>query len=101
MATLNELRQLFTNAELKNKVESACIITAYAILSEDAATTNHAQRQKWAVQAFTNPKTIANQMLKVALAAKKASTVENILTASDSDIQTAVDNAVDIFALQL
>jgi len=79
MATLNELRQLFSNSDLRNRIESACIKAAYGVLTEDAATENHAQRQKWAVHAD----------------------VAGITGASDGEIETAVSNAIELFALQL
>jgi len=101
MATLNELRQLFSNSDLRNRIESACIKAAYEVLTEDATTENHAQRQKWAVQAFSDPRGTAKKMLMVALAANAGADVAGITGASDGEIETAVSNAIELFALQL
>jgi len=98
MATYIELRGLYGNGDLENKVEVACIVAAESIRNEDAGTTNHANRLVWAKSAFSNPNTVAVQMLMALLAANKDLTVAQIEGASDAAIQTAVDNAVDIFA---
>ena len=47
---------------------------------------------------MTNPKAASQPMLWAVLAANKDTTVQNIINATDSAIQTNVDNAVDLFA---
>lgn len=98
MATYAELRGLMADNLLRNKVEGACIVAADAIRIEGDETTNHANRLIWAKRAFTNPGATAKQLLMAVLAANKALTVAAILGATDEQIQTNVDAAVDVFA---
>jgi len=96
MATYNELYSLWHETGLKNRVTVAMVIAAETIQSEAPATPNHANRLIWARQAFENP--VADGMFRVILAANKAATREQILGATDTSIQAAVDAAVDTFA---
>lgn len=98
MATYTEIRQLYASDSLRNLIEVAVIVAAEAIRTEDAGTANHANRLLWAKQAFDNPLGVAQKMLMALLAANKASTVAQITQASDATIQTAVNNAVNVFA---
>jgi hypothetical protein len=98
MATYAELRQLFSENELKNKVEVACIVAAESIRNEDAGTPNHANRLVWAKRAFGAPNSIRDEMLMALLAANKDATVTAILAVSDAAMQSLVDAAVDVFA---
>lgn len=97
MATYAELRSLFPNSDLLNKVEVACIIAAEAIRNE-APPANAAARDAWASKAFSNSGEVARQMLKALLAAEKDTALASILSATDAAIQTRVDAAVDLFA---
>ena len=98
MASYLELRSLFGNGELRNKLDVAIVIAAEAIRNEDVGTTNHANRLTWAKAAFNNPRSKADEMLMALLAANKDLTVAQIEEATDSAIQTRVDAAVDVFA---
>ena len=104
MATYSDLRQLFTDNDLGNKIDVAVIIAAEAIRVEDVGTTNHINRLLWAKAAFNNPKTVSEQMQMALLAANKdlevgdAGTPGTILGATDAQIQAKVDAAVDVFA---
>lgn len=98
MATYAEIRDLFTDSSLRNKVSVACIVAAEAIRNEDAGTTNHANRLIWAKEAFSNPLTTSEEMLMALLAANKDETVATIQGASDAAIQARVNAAVDVFA---
>lgn len=98
MATYNELRQLFSHGDLHNRVEVACIVAAEAIRGESDVTENHANRLKWAQNAFNNPRDVADKILMSVLAANKAATVAGITGASDAVLQAAVDAAVNLFA---
>ena len=44
MATYMELRGLFNDSDLDNKIEVACIVAAQTICNEDGGTANHANR---------------------------------------------------------
>ena len=98
MASYTELRGLFSENELQNKVEVACIVAAEKIRTEDIGTTNHANRLAWAKEAFQSPRNVGDQMLMALLAADKDEDVATITGASDTAIQTRVDAAVDVFA---
>ena len=98
MATYLELRGLYSNGDLMNRLEVACIVSAEAICTEDAGTTNHANRLVWAKNTFGNTRRTAELMLMALLAANKATAVGLITGASDATLQTAVDGAVNIFA---
>ena len=98
MATYTELRQLFADNDLRNRVQVACIVAAETIRSEDAGTTNHANRLVWAKSAFNNPTAVCDAMLMALLAVNKAQTVEMIQGVEDTTLQSQVDAAVDVFA---
>lgn len=98
MATYNELRGLFSNVELRNRVQVACIVAAEAIRTEAENTVNHANRVIWARKAFNNANDVTDKMLMAVLAANKAATVAAITGATDAAIQSAVDAAVNVFA---
>lgn len=98
MATYIELRQLFGNGDLLNRVEVGCIVAAHAIYAEAPETANHANRLVWAVQTMTQPRFAAEKMLMSLLAANKTAAVGTISGASDATIQSAVDAAINLFA---
>ena len=98
MANYDELRQLFGNGELLNRIEVACIITAEAIRGEDVAAPEHANRLLWAKQAFINPNAIRERMLMALLAANKDAAVSVIMSVPDETIQSLVDDTVNLFA---
>lgn len=100
MATYAELRALFNDPDtsLRGKVEVAVIVAAEAVVNEDGATANHANRVMWAAQAFSNPAAEAKKALMVVLAANKAATVAQITEATDPAIQSNVDAVVDVLA---
>ena len=99
MATYAEIYDLAaTNSELKNKVIVACLIAAETIRGELVTVSNHANRLVWAKQTFNDPQGAGEKMLPAVLAANRALTSSQISGASDTGIQTAVDNAVDLFA---
>ena len=98
MASYTELRNLFSDDALKNKVEVACIIAAEGIREEDPNKLNHTNRVLWAKQAFESPGAVREKMLMALLAANNALAAEEITGATDAQIQTKVDEAVDVFA---
>ena len=98
MASYLDLRQLFSDNVLKNRVEVACIVAAETIRGEDSQPANHDNRMLWAKAAFSNPNSIRDAMLKALLAANKNLEVMAIQGVSDAALQVLVDAAVDIFA---
>lgn len=98
MATYNELFSLRANDDLRNRIAVACVVQAETIRTEDDGTANHANRLLWAKQVFADPIGEAARMLWAILAQNKALTVAQITAATDAQIQTAVGNAVNVFA---
>ena len=68
MATYDELRGLFSENQLQNRIQVACIVAAETIRNEDPGVTNHANRLIWAKAAFENPEGISKKMLMALLA---------------------------------
>jgi hypothetical protein len=99
MATYAELLLASEDAGLRNKVRVACIVAAEAIRTEDAGTANHAARLAWARSAFESPESVTQRMLWAVLAQNKAAALAAITGASDATVQTAVNAAVDVFAV--
>jgi hypothetical protein len=100
MATLLELYNLrYTSAGLKNRLTAAIADAAQDVLNEDAATTNHAQRVKWATAALANAPGMAESMMwglvgnATVAAAGDAST--------DNDILFVVASLIDTYAVNL
>jgi hypothetical protein len=98
MATYMELRVLFNDSDLQDRVEVSCIVAAETIRTEDGGTTNHANRLAWAKGAFEHPRGVRNEMLMALLAANKDATVAAIQGVTDSALQTQLDAAIDVFA---
>jgi len=93
MATLQELRGLFADSDIHEKVEAAMIIAVQAILDGTPSTDD----QKYAAQVFSNPKGEANKAVMSVLAKNSTFTVAQILAAPDTvagSIQSNVDAVV-------
>lgn len=90
MATYQELRGLFNNSDLMEKVEVAVIISANTLIAGTPTT----PETNWAATAFANPKVEARKALMSVLAANSSATVAQITGATDVAIQTNVDSAV-------
>lgn len=90
MATYTELRQLFSNPDLREKVEVAVIIAANDLISG----TPTAAQTAWAAQCFASPANEASKALMAVLASNAALTTAQILAATDEQLQMRVDAAV-------
>lgn len=98
MATYAELHSLKNNDSLIERTRVACAVAADIIRTEDPGTPNHANRMTWAGQILANPDGIGKAMLWAVLVANRDSTTQQIIDATDAQVQTAVDAAVDLFA---
>lgn len=87
-----------TDPILNQKVRVACIVSAEAVRTEVAGTTNHVNRLLWAKAVFADPVLQGNKMIWAVLAQNVAVTLAVVLAASDGAVQTAVNNAVDVLA---
>lgn len=98
MATYSELYNLRSNNDLQNKIAVACVVAAEKIRLESTTTPNNINRLKWAKAVFENPVMVVERMMWTVLAQNKAATIAAITGASDTAIQAAVDDAVNVFA---
>jgi hypothetical protein len=98
MATYAEIASIFGHDSLRNRVQVACVVAGDKIVKEDAQTVNHANRLTWAKRAFSSSRSVAENILPYLLAAYREAPLQNIIDASDEDIQAAVDAVVNIFA---
>lgn len=98
MATYAELRQAEENDTLRTKIRSACLIAAEVVRNESTGTANHAARAAWARSVYENPDLVAERMTRAVLAQNAALTFAQITGATDSGVQTAVNNAIDALA---
>ena len=106
MATYLELTSLFTEQaqpgqtqDLLDKVMAAVMIGVDSIRAETTATSNHDARVTWGKEAAADPRGKASEMLPLVLAANKTATVNNITGASDTAIQSNVDDVINFFAV--
>ena len=99
MATYLEVLSAAQNDTLRQKVRVACMIAANTIRAENVATVNHAARMAWAKAVYDNPVSAGDKMLWAVLAQNSGATLSQITCASDATVQTAVDAAVDLFAV--
>lgn len=90
MATYMEIRDLFSDDNLKNKIDVA-VVNAAGDLLNSAPT---ADEQKWAAAVFANPRSEAEKAYMFVLSENRNLAVSAIQGASDAAIQSAVDTAV-------
>ena len=99
MANYAELLQASVNDVLRQKIRVACVIAAEKVRIEAETVPKHTERLAWAKAVFANPETEGNRMIWAVLAQNSSATLASITGASDSLVQTAVDAAVNVFAV--
>jgi hypothetical protein len=99
MATYTELRLISADATFIDRVQVACIVAAETIRLEVLTTPSHDARLAWAKNVLLAPPTEAKRMLWAVLAQNRAATLAQITGATDTALQTAVDAAVNLFAV--
>jgi hypothetical protein len=90
MATLLEIRQMFSDDDFRNKVTSATVIAANNLLSG----TPTADEKTFAKSVFTDPTGVGRVVTMAVLAANKDATVAQMQGAGDAAIQTQVDAVI-------
>ena len=91
MASYSDIRSiLFSDDNLKNRVDVATMIAANNLLSNTPTT----DQQKWAASVFSNPRGEGQKAFRAVLATHNALTIDAIQGSSDAALQTAVDNTV-------
>lgn len=92
MATYQEIRSLFNNDDLVNRVTVAVIIAANNLLE----VTPSAADKKYAASVFASPRREAETVLMSVLAANAGATLSAITSATDAAIQAKVDIVVPL-----
>ncbi len=90
MATYSELRSLFSNDDLRHRVETAVIIAAE---TELAASPGSVEGRSWGLKVLRGPADWGRTAFLSVLASNKTASVAAIQSASDATIQTNVDAA--------
>lgn len=90
MATYLELRGLFNDGDLVNRVAVAAVISVNTILGGTPTAADNA----YAALLYSAPQAEARKILMGVLAANNGSSVATIQSASDATIQTNVDATV-------
>jgi len=98
MANYDEIRGLFDDSGLTNRLTVAIVVAAESVRVEDVTTANHAERLTWAKNAFANPEPEAKRALKSLVASNKSMNITAIKTVSDTAIQSQVNTLVNMLA---
>lgn len=101
MATYVELYGLVENDALRQKITVACLVACEAIRLEAVDVANHDARLRWAGEVLRDPRRMGAQMWLAVLAQNNALALNVITGATDAQIQTVVNNAVNLCALSL
>lgn len=97
MATFQEIYALrFQSANLRERTTIATANAAQAVIAENPATANHANRLKWAHYALVKTIEASERMLWPVVT--NASIQNSGDAAPDSDIQWQVNQSVDVMA---
>lgn len=92
MANLQELRRLFDDSDLREKIEVAIVKEAQSRLG--SASTDAEKR--WIAAVLIDPSTEATRAQRYVLAANAGLTVTQILQANDVAIESNVSDATDL-----
>jgi hypothetical protein len=92
MADYLEIRELFNDSDLINRVTVAMIVSVGKKMSGTPAVKDRAYADK----VYSNPTVEAQKALMSVLAVNVGATVIQIKEASDTDLQSNVDTAVDV-----
>lgn len=96
MATYTELYILSSDPTLHGKLCAAIAVVCDQIRLEDPATPKHDARVVVAQRAITNVDGMARNMIWLLLAINREYLATQILDASDTAIQNAVNSAIDL-----
>jgi hypothetical protein len=101
MATYTELLSIATGPsgqDLRTRLRVAVIVAADVVRAESRNTPNNANRLLWARNVLQDPDREAQRMLWAVLAQNRAFTTAQITGATDEQVQTAVNAAIDLLA---
>lgn len=91
MATYLELRGLFSDGDLNNKVVTATVVAAYTIAVRVSPVPTTAEKA-WIDAVFKDPISNGRRVLMAILAANRTASVAAIMSASDATVQTNADD---------
>lgn len=104
MATYQELKLLSNDSTLIDRLTTAIAITAYNVGQEvapgsppDPTDATYVARRRWAKETLYNPDGQARRVIWLLLAQYNNLSTAQILSSSDASLQTAVDNALELF----
>ena len=99
MALIDVYHAAVADGEIKQSFIGAMIVAASQVLTEDPATSNHANRLLWAAAVQADPQTEGGTMWRAAMS---STTVVDAIKAdnpiADGAIQTVCDNLIDSVA---
>ena len=106
MATYAELITVLGNQVLKDKVQTAILIITDKVARGDDTgggfdPSNKAARKTWARQVLEAPNELpdeASSHFQLLVAAKRDETPATIIAMTDAEVQTVVEEGVDLFA---
>lgn len=98
MATYVELFTLQSDATLLQRVTSALNVASVTVFEESGSTPGHDRRVLFAKAIVSNQTNTAQAMLKFLLGKFNANTVAQIQGATDAQLQTEVNAAINLFA---
>lgn len=94
MADYLDIKKLFSDSDLQDRVEVAVIIEANKLSTTVGATE---PQKKWADEVFSNPRTAAKKVLMSVLAENSTATVAQITGATDAALQLNVAKIAGVF----
>lgn len=97
MAELDELRELFNDSDLRNKIVAAAVIAADTLM----AGTPTAADRKWAAGVYSNPDEEGRKVFVAILGANHGLTVTQIKQAGKADTLAKVNQIVPQLVLAL
>jgi len=97
MTVYNDIYNLKSNADVRNRMAVAIAKISLDIMAESAGTANHANRVIWAKTAILGPEGMTDRLFWACMLDATLRTKGD--TATDAEIQTAVDAAVNNFAI--
>lgn len=105
MATYIELRNLFNDSDLRNRIQTGSIVAAQEAMEDPinfptstADTELQTDRLLWAARVFNSPVREGQKMLFSAIADNRVLTVAQITGATDAQLQTAINKVIDLLA---
>ena len=91
MANYQELRDLYTDDALKNRLDVAITVAAHDLLVAASPTL---EEQRWASHVLAGPRPEAEKALRFLVAANKGVSISAIKSPDDASLQTQVDGIV-------